>query len=64
MSDAETSRDDPTWHSGNHEEEAVGPEDVQLLEVPNGSHGGPSGNSSSLLTSSGKNFLKAIESTI
>ncbi|XP_052688843.1 solute carrier family 4 member 11-like isoform X2 [Crassostrea angulata] len=68
MSDAETSGDDPTWHSGNHEEEAVGPEDVQLLEVPNGSHGGPSGNSSSLLTSSGllkgilKNRLETVES--
>lgn len=58
MSDAETSGGDPTWHSGNHEEGAVGPEDVQLLEVPNGSHGGPSGNSSSLLTNSGKDTLR------
>nr|XP_022313416.1 sodium bicarbonate transporter-like protein 11 isoform X2 [Crassostrea virginica] len=49
MSDAETSGGDPVWPQGGRDEEAVAPEDVHLLEVPNGSHGGPSGNSPGLI---------------
>lgn len=54
MSDAETSGGDPVWPRGGRDEEAVAPEDVHLLEVPNGSHRGPSGNSPGLIQNNGK----------
>lgn len=61
MSDVEIFGDDLIWYFGNYEEEAVGLEDVQFLEVFNGSYGGFLGNSSSFLISSGKIFFKVVE---
>ncbi|XP_061166083.1 solute carrier family 4 member 11-like isoform X1 [Saccostrea echinata] len=69
MSDNETSGGDPAWHRGDHEVVPVSPEEVQLLEVPNGSHtgSGVSGNNSGLIKKDGqlksilKNRLETVE---